>query len=920
MKSEFRQRQTGKEEETQAVSESVGGAADPQVQRELPKGDSCWSGFVSPSVLAEGSSSLEKNSSSSLGELGSFLSKCFDKVMRCKSSYSAQGEVVDPLFSSPSACISSGSCPYEGWLSATCRALRDLADEPHGKKEGWQLESVREQLRRFDVWDVKGPVVNFEEFFNSKSVDYGGEEVRLAQSVNWEAVKNSLPSSVGELPVEEFCSLGTRHYIQNFENYLIPPKDQIYTKPPKVLIEGGQWHAVCEGLIERGVCEVMAVADLYHVGNEPLLNGLFAVGKGEYIGTLETQRLIMNLVPTNRICRSIKGDVGTLPAVAGMGGVLLEGEELLLISSEDIRCFFYLFKIPHSWRRYMGFNKLVPDGLVPASLKGQECVLVSCVLPMGFCNSVAIAQHIHRGVVSKVSQEGSQAFPNHSELRRDKPLPTSSVLHRIYLDNFDALECVDQATAALIAGTPSAEVLSLRHQYETLGLPRHPKKAVERACRAEVQGALVLGDVGIVIPKPQKLWQYLHLGLELLSRGSVKLKELQVVTGGLVYFAMFRRPLLSALNQVWRFMESLKGYPPVVRMPLPLKVRQEIFRALCLVPLAQMNFRAAICGRVSCSDASQSGGGICVSKGLTAFGAAASRASVRGDLPEREDSCEVLSVGLFDGLGALRVACDVLQLPMAGHISVEKEEEGRRIVESYFPDTLFHDDVTTVTLEMVRQWACLYQNVGVVIIGAGPPCQGVSGLNADKRGALKDHRSCLFQQVPPIVLMFRQCFPWAQVHFLGESVASMSEEDRGIMSAAFEDVPWQADCFGLTLCHRPRLYWVTWDLESSEGIELCSVEGRHLKGSISFKGEIHREKFLEGKGRLAGQDLPTFTTPRPRLWPGRRPAGLHSCASHEVSDGAQTNTATPLINTKMTRASWTLRGGDCPRSMRKKRY
>lgn len=59
----------------------------------------------------------------------------------------------------------------------------------------------------------------------------------------------------------------------------------------------------------------------------------------------------------------------------------------------------------------------------------------------------------------------------------------------------------------------------------------------------------------------------------------------------------------------------------------------------------------------------------------------------------------------------LRVACDVLQLPMAGHISVEKEEEGRRVVESYFPDTLFHDDVTTVTLELVRQWSCSYQNV-----------------------------------------------------------------------------------------------------------------------------------------------------------------------------------------------------------------
>lgn len=438
--SDFRHKQTGKEVETRVVSESVGGATDPQMQRELPRGDSCWPGLVSPSELAEGCSSLEKHSSSTLGELGSFLSKCFDDVMRCKSPYLAKGEDVVPQTSSPSACISSGSCPYEGWLSATCRALRDLADEPHGKKEGWQLESVRNQLRRFDVWDVKGPVINFEEFFTSKSVDYGGEEVRLAQKVNWEAVRNSLPSAVGGLPVEEFCSLGTLHYIRNFEDYLIPPKDQIFTKPPKVLVEDGQWHAVCKGLLEKGVCEVMAVTSLHHVGNEPLLNGLFAVGKGEYIGSLETQRLIMNLVPTNRICRAIKGDVGTLPAVAGMGGVLPEGEEPPPISSEDTKRPPHPPKIPDPRKRYMGFNKLVPEDLVPGSLRGQDCVLVSSVLPMGFCNSVAIAQHIHRGVVSKVMREGSHVFPCQSELRRDKPLPTSTALHRVYLDNFDALE------------------------------------------------------------------------------------------------------------------------------------------------------------------------------------------------------------------------------------------------------------------------------------------------------------------------------------------------------------------------------------------------------------------------------------------------------------------------------------------------
>ena len=226
-----------------------------------------------------------------------------------------------------------------------------------------------------------------------------------------------------------------------------------------------------------------------------------------------------------------------------------------------------------------------------------------------------------------------------------------------------------------------------------------------------------------------------------MGKGECKLRELQVVCGGFVYFSGFRRPLLCGLNAVWRFMEELKSMPPVVRLPLPNAVVMELVRFMCLVPLAQLSFTSSIEGTVTCSDASETGGGMCASLGLTSFGEAACLSSVRGDLPELNDMVQVLSIGLFDGLGALRVACDLLNLPMAGHVSVEQDAKTMRVVEAHFPDTIFHDNVLTVDEEMVTQWALRFSNVGIVILGAGPPCQGVSNLNADKRGALRDHRS-----------------------------------------------------------------------------------------------------------------------------------------------------------------------------------
>ena len=360
---------------------------------------------------------------------------------------------------------------------------------------------------------------------------------------------------------------------------------------------------------------------------------------------------------------------------------------------------------------------------------------------------------------------------------------------------------------------------------------------------------------------------------------------MQVVCGGFVYLSTFRRPLLCGLNQVWRFMEELKAYPPVVRLPLPTKVVEELVRFLCLSPLAQISMKCPIAGMVTCSDASLSGGGICRSVGLTPFGQSAARSIVRGDVPEEHDLVQVLSVGLFDGISGLRTACEVLQLPMAGHVSVEKDERARRVVESYYPDTIFHDDVTTVDDDFVKQLATRFSNVGVVLLGGGPPCQGVSGLNYDRRGALKDHRSSLFGEVPRIEHLLRVHFPWAQVHSLLESVASMDSKDRRAMSEGFGRCPYRIDSLGMTLCRRPRLYWPSWELlGSSEAIVSPVVGvGYEAMGSVLFQNTVNPKPWLEPGWSLAGEALPTFTTARPSPVPGRKPAGLEQCTSEELA-------------------------------------
>ena len=127
---------------------------------------------------------------------------------------------------------------------------------------------------------------------------------------------------------------------------------------------------------------------------------------------------------------------------------------------------------------------------------------------------------------------------------------------------------------------------------------------------------------------------------------------------------------------------------------------------------------------------------------------------------------------------------DLLGVQVIGHVSVEKEPTARRVVEAHFPGLVALDLVEEVTSERVKEWGTAFSQASLVLLGAGPPCQGVSGLNADRRGALKESRSSLFSHVPRVRDLLRKLFCWCPVYTFMESVASMDANDREAMSQA----------------------------------------------------------------------------------------------------------------------------------------
>ena len=194
--------------------------------------------------------------------------------------------------------------------------------------------------------------------------------------------------------------------------------------------------------------------------------------------------------------------------------------ESLLVSSEDVKCFFYTMKVPECWSKYSAFNKPVPDDILPGELQGKTVYLASRVLPMGFLNSVSLAQNVHRNLVKWSYGLEERPALESTALRKDRPFAAAGSTWRVYLDNYDLLEKVTATGMIDQEGTVADQILALRQEYHVWSVPRSEKKAVERSAKCEVQGATVDGRRGLAYPKESKLEKYFSMSLKLLGRST----------------------------------------------------------------------------------------------------------------------------------------------------------------------------------------------------------------------------------------------------------------------------------------------------------------------------------------------------------------------------------------------------------------
>lgn len=271
------------------------------------------------------------------------------------------------------------------------------------------------------------------------------------------------------------------------------------------------------------------------------VNGVFTVSKDEY-----SDRLIIDAQPANR--HSIDSPSVHLPDPSHLLQLQIPPNAKLYTGKSDLSNYYHQLGLPGWMQPYFCLPPLTPDELqsLGAPTDARCCFPMCLTLPMGFSHAVYIAQSVHEHVLYRAEA----VHPRENILRVHAPLSLDqidSVIHGIYIDDF--FHSSLSQTAALRV---HHRVLSA---YVAAGFViKSSKVIIPTAEPVKVLGIQICGvSASLSIPADSQL-QLLSSTLAVLHAGSISGVRLSRLIGSWTWCLLLRRPALSILHRVYRFM------------------------------------------------------------------------------------------------------------------------------------------------------------------------------------------------------------------------------------------------------------------------------------------------------------------------------------------------------------------------------
>ena len=184
---------------------------------------------------------------------------------------------------------------------------------------------------------------------DNRSLDLDAEKIVRA----WPA-----PGSAAVVNLEDCLPTDLKEAIHLLHETELPERH----RGLRVRASDEEWFKIVKAGYDRGMFTAVKDEDVpVDKRGHLITNGAGGVAKSKVQGgvTVEMQRFISILCPTNDAMRLLPGAQDTLPYIGQLAAVLAEKDSYLVLDSEDLHSAFNLFRMPPAWAPYFSFAKKV---------------------------------------------------------------------------------------------------------------------------------------------------------------------------------------------------------------------------------------------------------------------------------------------------------------------------------------------------------------------------------------------------------------------------------------------------------------------------------------------------------------------------------------------------------------------------------
>ena len=334
-------------------------------------------------------------------------------------------------------------------------------------------------------------------------------------------------------------------------------------------------------------------------------SGLFAVHKDE-----TRDRLVLDARPPNLLEKTQSIWTKTMANPVALTTLRLLPGSLLLCSGEDLRDYFYQFRVT----RARASRNILASALTGKeanyvfdcnSYQPQAEVLVGLdSLAMGDSLAVEYAQGSHIGVLlqHEIAKTDQLLLLHHA-------LPRGLMHIGVIVDDLVVLQQILEADLKKLkdAGLPTAgakAAAAAREAYDKVGLENNPKKGFLDSELASFWGIDVDGRAGVIRCSAHRLWPAMMITMRVATLRMATVGLLEALAGTWVSLLGIRRRLFCLLDIIF---EPLGIEDQTVVLRLSDELVDELISLVLLGPMAMVNLRAEYADFLSATDASLTG-------------------------------------------------------------------------------------------------------------------------------------------------------------------------------------------------------------------------------------------------------------------------------------------------------------------------